>query len=179
MIGRLREPTRNRDGTYNLTVAVASEFYELYEELKDHEVDVIIKKHSRKRSLDANAYAWVLIGQIAEKMKLSKTEVYRKIVLENGVFSIHCVPDGQLAEFREDWESLGLGFQVETFPSKIPGCTSCVFYKGTHLYNSAQMARLIEGIIQEAEALGIPTISDAERDRLLGGWKKRGQHNPE
>ena len=35
-----------------------------------------IKEHREKRSLNANAYAWALIGKIADAMRISKDECY-------------------------------------------------------------------------------------------------------
>ena len=172
MIGVLKDLTINRDGTQNVTVTVSSDLRQGFDELVGKEVSVEIRKASKKRSLDANAYCWVLVGEIAKKMGLPKNEIYRKAIIDSGVYTIHCIPDSMIEQACEDWRSFGLGFQVETFPSKTPGCTNAIFYKGSHFYDSKQMARLIDGLIHEAEGLGIPTVSDQEAERMLGKWAK-------
>ena len=43
--------------------------------MKPKAYDLTVKEHREKRSLDANAYAWVLIGKLADAMRLSPTEV--------------------------------------------------------------------------------------------------------
>ena len=56
MTGRLRDLTVNRDGTQNVTVTVACDFSKAFDALKDKEITVEIKKASKHRSKDANAF---------------------------------------------------------------------------------------------------------------------------
>lgn len=64
------------------------------DEIKDlDKLSVEAKKYRKKRSLDANAYCWVLINKLAEKLNLKPIEVYRKAIYEVGVREI--VPDHQ------------------------------------------------------------------------------------
>ena len=45
-------------------------------EIKDIEkLKIEAKKYRNKRSLDANAYCWVLIGKLAEKINIKDIEV--------------------------------------------------------------------------------------------------------
>ena len=44
--------------------------------------DVEIKEHREKRSLDANAYFWVLVDRLAEKIRIPKTDIYRRYIRE-------------------------------------------------------------------------------------------------
>lgn len=51
---------------------------QMFEELKDCEnLTIKISKVKKKRSHDANAYAWVLISKIAAKTNVAVNEVYR------------------------------------------------------------------------------------------------------
>lgn len=170
MLGVLTSLTFNGDNSQNITVTVTEDFREEYEALKDGSVKVEITKAHSRRSLNANAYCWVLVGEIAKKLNLTKNEVYRKAILDSGVYTVHCIPDKMLEQAVDDWNSFGLGFQVETFPSKTKDCTNAIFYKGSHYYDSKQMARLIDGLIHEAEQLGIPTITPKEAEELAARW---------
>ena len=180
MVGELKGLSKDFDGRQIISVAVQADFREAYEDLKDKPVSVDIKRYRKQRSLDANAFCWTLVNQIAEKLQEKEPkhgwtpeEVYRTAIRDiAGACSVHCIPNDQIDQFVEDWNSLGIGFQAETFPSQIKGCTNGKFWKGSHLYDTQQMSTLINILIQEAEQQGIPTISDKEAERMLGGWQK-------
>ena len=173
MIAKLKDMLRGLNGEWVISFTTSQDFSEAFGELYGKDVEIEIREKGRKRSLDANAYCWVLIGKIAEKMNLPKNEVYRKEIVEHGVYRVHCLQDEDVEEECDDWCSFGLGFQVEKFPSKISGCTNVMFYKGSSYYNTKQMAKLIDGVIQDAEALGIPTLTEEQAARLVNKWKKR------
>jgi len=172
--------TRSRDGKWVISFSTAENFSEAFDDLAGKPVSVEIKRAYKKRSLDSNAYAWVLINKIAEKLQEKEprngwtpTEVYRRAIRDiAGVCSTHCIPNDQVDDFVRDWLSLGLGFQVELFPSKVEGCTNGHFWKGSHIYNSQQMTVLISNLIQLAEEQGIPTITEEQAQKMLGRWRK-------
>lgn len=171
MIGKLTGIQRLFGGEWQITFSTREDFSQAYEGLKESPVNVEIKKASAKRSRDANAFAWVLIDKIAEKMHLGKSEVYRSAIREiGGVSETVCVRDKAVDRLRSGWSKNGIGWQTETMPSKLPGCTNVVLYYGSSTYDTAQMSRLIDLLIQEAEQLGIPTLRD-EADELIGKWK--------
>lgn len=174
MIGRLRDLTINRDGTQNVTVTVSSDFREEYDELKDAEIRIEIKRFSSSRSLDANAYCWVLIDKISEKTGIKKSDVYRNAIKEiGGNSAIVCVRNKDLDNTVRYWESKGLGWQAVPFPSKVEDCTNLTLYCGSSEYDTRQMAQLIDSLIQDAEALGIPTLTDEMAEKMLQRWGKK------
>lgn len=133
------------------------------------EYGVEIKEYKPKRSLDANAYAWVLIGKIAAKMCIPKTEVYRNAIKEIGGNSdTVCVMDKAVDALCKGWEHNGIGWVTETFPSKLEGCTNVTMYYGSSTYDSRQMSRLIDNLIDDAKELGIETMTPRELARLEG-----------
>lgn len=162
----------SRDGKLQIvTFATEENFAETFDEISGHEVDIQIKRHYKRRSLDANAYAWVLIDQIAEKTGIKKVDVYRNAIREiGGVSDAVCVTNKAVDRLREGWEKNGLGWQTETMKSKLAGCTNVILYYGSSVYDSNQMKSLIDSLIQDAEALGIPTITDKEAEKMLGKW---------
>ena len=133
--------------------------------------DYELRKKPKKRSQDANAYAWVLISKIAAAVRLSKTEVYRNTIKDIGGNSeIICVPDKAVGTLRRCWERNGLGWQIDTMPSKLPGCTNAVLYYGSSAYDSKQMSIFIDRLKQDAEALGIETMPPEKLKALLEAW---------
>lgn len=134
-------------------------------------VSIKIGKFKQKRSLDANAYCWVLISKLAEKLNIPKTDIYRNAIREIGGNSdTVCVQDKAVQSLRNGWERNGIGWQTETFPSKLDGCTNVVLYYGSSTYDTAQMSRLINSIVEDCKLQGIETKSQADIDSLLSQW---------
>lgn len=81
-----------------------------------------------------------------------------------------CVMDKAVDKLRSAWEKNGLGWQAETFDSKLDGCTNAVLYYGSSAYDKAQMARLIDNIVQDCKAVGIETLTPEQLDKLKESW---------
>lgn len=177
MRGRLRDLTFGPKGEQHITVTVQQDFREQFEQLRDSEVSIEIKRFHKRRSLDANAYAWVLIDKIAVATSVDKAEVYRQAIRSiGGVSEILCVQNAALEKFRAAWEQNGIGWQTDTMPSKLEGCTNVIVYYGSSTYDAQQMALLIDYLIQDAKSLGIETMSPSELQRLEGYAKQFGRN---
>jgi hypothetical protein len=146
---------------------------QMVDELKSVEkLTIKVDTIKKKRSLDANAYCWVLISKLAEKLNIPKTEIYRSAIKEIGGNSdTVCVQNKAVESLRDGWQRNGIGWQTDTFPSKLDGCTNVTLYYGSSTYDSAQMCRLINLIIEECRQVGIETKSQAEIDSLLSSWR--------
>lgn len=57
----------------------------------EKEYTVTIKQRRKKRSLDANAYMWVLLGKLAEKLRTSSDELYIWFIRQYGVYESRTV----------------------------------------------------------------------------------------
>lgn len=142
------------------------------EEIKDIDLlDIEAKKHRKKRTLDANAYFWVLIGKLAEVMNLKTKEVYRLEVREAGVYSVVCIPTKNVERFISAWEKNGDGWICDTFESQLEGCTNVKTYYGSSTYDTKEMSRLIDSVVQDCKLQGIETATPEELTRLKEAWK--------
>lgn len=178
LTGRLKDMTFTRSGKQIVSVEINEDFRNEYDALAEADLDIEIKKHRRKRSLDANAYAFVLIDKLASALGKSKEEVYRDEIKHiGGVSEIVCVQTKATDKLIEAWCGHGLGWQVDVMPSKIEGCTNCVLYYGSSTYDTKQMSDLISQLIQDCEALGISTMTPTEVESLLSHWGKKGETN--
>ncbi len=134
-------------------------------------VAVKIDKYRERRSLDANAYCFVLIGKLAEKLNIPKEEVYRAAIKEiGGNYEIVCVKNQAVKKLCEGWARNGLGWQTDTMPSKIAGCTNVVLYYGSSTYDTRQMSLLISYIVDECKAHGIETKTPNEIAAMVDLW---------
>lgn len=145
------------------------------EELNGLKLNVELKKWSKKRSLDCNAYMWVLIQQIAEKlsnpeMTVAKEEIYRGAIREVGAYTIVPIKNEAVEEWIRIWQSNGIGWVCDTQPSKLEGFTNVMCYHGSSQYTQAEMNRLVNVIIENCRSLGIETKPKAELDNMVKEW---------
>ena len=155
-----------------LEVNELNDFKQLVDDMNGCEkLSIEIKPYRARRSLDANAYAWVLMDKLAEKMVMSKVDIYREYIKHIGGNSeTMCVKNSAVERLQDGWGKNGIGWQTETFPSKIEGCTNVILYYGSSTYDSAQMSRLLDLIIQDCKQIGIPTETPDEIARLKALW---------
>jgi len=140
------------------------------EELKEDKLSIEIKKYRNKRSLDANAYMWVLISKLEEKVNISKDVIYKDAIRNIGVYEVIPVKNEAVERFIEAWTKNGLGWVCETTKSKLKGYTNVLAYYGSSTYDTAEMSRLIDLIVQECKQLNIETMSKEELDSLIESW---------
>lgn len=143
------------------------------EELKEDKLSIEIKKYKNKRSLDANAYMWVLISKLEEKLNISKDIIYKDAIRNIGVYEVIPVKNEAVERFIEAWTKNGLGWVCETTKSKLEGYTNILAYYGSSTYNTAEMSRLIDFVIQECKQLNIETMTPEQLNILKEEWGKK------
>lgn len=154
-----------------LTIELDGDFQCQYEKLKNRDVSVNICAYRKRRSLDANAYAWALIDKLAAAMGVTKTEIYRTAIRGiGGVSDIVCVQEKAVDTLCRAWENNGLGWQTERVQSKLPGCVNVIMYYGSSVYDSRQMSELIQHIVDDCRALGIETRTPEEIASMMEQW---------
>lgn len=132
----------------------------------------IIGTASQKRSLSANAYAWALMNQLAAKLNKPVLEIYRETIRDiGGSSAIVTIRDNAAKAFKNGWESKGEGWQVHkldemTTPQGAYYNLQCWY--GSSVFDSTQMHRLIDLIVQECQQQGIPTMTPEEIAKLKG-----------
>lgn len=134
-------------------------------------IDIQIDKHRQRRSLDANAYCWVLLDKLAAVLRKPKTEIYRELIREvGGNCETYCGLEKAVDKLVQLWEKNGIGWCADVTDSKLEGCKNVVLYQGSSTYDTRQMSRLIDLVVQECRAQGIETATPAELDRLKEAW---------
>lgn len=143
-------------------------------EMKRVKYSVEIKQYRKKRSLDANAYAWQLLGKLAaalstQEVTYSPEHVYRELIRDVGDnYEIMPVRNDALERWVQIWTSRGLGWVCEVMgPSKFQGYTNTRCFYGSSVYDTAQMSRLIARIVEDCKAAGVETMTPEELARLV------------
>lgn len=163
--------TYNEQGLHiDIHPKYAEEIFKLQEALQDGKsLDVEVKIHRKKRSLNANAYLWGLLNDMAIILRSTPWEVYIEMLRSYGVCrTIPVFPEDAKRE-RQRYrivEELGAkyfdGYKILIW----------LVWDGSHTYNTQQFSRLLEGTIEEAKGLGIEVISAADKDLLLSSWEE-------
>lgn len=128
-----------------------------------------IKEYHKKRSLNANAYAWALIGKIADVLRSSKDEIYLEMLKKYGQSEIVSVlSDINVTGYFKYFE------EIATVKLQGKNFTHYKVFKGTSEYNTAEMAAFIDGVISEADELGIDTLPPNEVEKIKSLWGEHG-----
>lgn len=149
-----------------------SGFESLVDELKDKDkLSIEVKQYRQRRSLDANAYCWVLLDKLAEKIGHSKEDIYREYIkCIGGNSEIVCVKENAVERLCEGWKNNGIGWQTDTFPSKIKGCVNVILYYGSSVYDSVQLSRLLDLIIYDCKEQGIAVETPNQIAEMKARW---------
>lgn len=151
---------------------------EYLDELKDKELKVQVSVWRQDRSLNANNYCWKLLDEIAQRTHSTKEEVYQEIISKVGVFEILPIRNEAVDNFVEKWQSRGLGWVCNIMrDSKIPNYTNVIAYYGSSVYNTKEMSRLIDEVVQEAQALGVQVKTPQELAELKNLWGQYEKQN--
>ena len=135
-------------------------------------MDAEIKQHRERRSLDANAYFWVLAGKLAAETRIPVDEIYRNAIQNiGGNFDVVCVQARAADDLTRHWESKGLGWVTERFDSKIEGCVNVRLFYGSSSYDTRQMSLLIDNIVQDCKACGIETLPPDKLEAMKEEWR--------
>lgn len=171
MKGRLVSLTYDRDGHSLVTVSLPEDYGEQFDALSETDINVEIKRWRTRRSLDSNAYCWVLLDKLAAALGRTKLEIYREAIRGiGGVSEMVCVRDIAVDKLIEGWQHNGLGWFADKLPSKLPGCTNVILYYGSSTYDSRQMSALIDHVVQDCRAVGIETMTPNELAALKAAW---------
>lgn len=162
-------------GKYTVTFSVNEEsaMRELGGLMECDKVRVKAGKWRNKRSLDANAYLWVLLQKIAEALDSDRWSVYLEMLKRySGAFTFLIVKEGALERF-ESLDAfracIDLG-EVEVGGSKWHQLQ--LFY-GSSTFDTEEMSVLLDGVVSECRELGIETMPPDELQRLVGAWHGR------
>ena len=131
-------------------------------------LDVKAVKHRKKRSLDANAYAWVLMSKIADALGTSKEEVYEEMLRrygvlyedEDGYITVTVSNKVDMSKVDGHWQLIRQGEKFKAY----------AMIKGSSQYDTKEMSHFIDGIISESKELGIETLTPLELERMMEGW---------
>ena len=162
---KLSNIVRNFNGDYQVIFTAPRNVLEELANLKDQELQIDVDKFRNKRSLNANAYCWKLITQIADKTKTDKWSVYKELLVRYSNSYEYLIVKPQAVKSLEKVfrviKNVGEGQIKGNKAIQIQG------YYGSSTFNTKEMSTFIDGVVSEAKELGIETETKEEIERLL------------
>ena len=127
-----------------------------------------IKRKIERRSSKANRYFWKLCGMLAAVSGVRKEDIYRSYIIEIGDNSrfVPYIDEAQRKLIWTLWESQGLGWVVEDAGQNLLCC-----YYGSSTYDTRQMGRLIDLVVQDCKDQDIETAPPGDILRWVNDWR--------
>lgn len=151
-------------GKWNLSFSTDQNIAEAAQTFSGKDIDVKLKQHREKRSLDANAYYWCLLTKLAKIHGWSNAEAHNRMLRDYGQYErvegqliAVPLPDTDQTE-REVLSKMEYHLALSPKVTVMKGETKRVYLllRGSSTYNTEEMARLISGLIEECRYSGIP-----------------------
>ena len=149
--------------TFELNERMAA--LEMVDELFSKELSLKVDEYKEKRSKNANNYAWKLITEIGNKLRVSKEDVYLMMLKRYGqsemVSVVASVPFGKFVKY---FDKVG--------ESELNGKLFSHYrvYQGSSEFDTKEMSIFIDGIVSEAKELGIPTETPEQIAKMKDLW---------
>lgn len=171
-IGELADVTKDIvHGGYRITFSCA-DVPNSVNECTGTKLRVVAKKNRNKRSLDANAYCWLLISNIADIVGGDKELIYQECLRKYGqplVDNGHVQMMSVVAE--ADVNSYGI-YTKYAGNGWVHGkeFAHYIILRGSSTYDTKEMSIFIDGIVEDAKELGIDTVPIVELDKIKEKW---------
>ena len=130
-------------------------------------LSVDVKQHRERRSLDVNAYLWVILSQMAAALNTTKDELYIEMLDRYGVFTHLIVKPEVASRVKQEWRTVR-----ELGEVTVNGKTGIQLqvYFGSSSYNTKEFSVLLDGVISEAHEIGIETLPPDEVESMKNLW---------
>ena len=138
-------------------------------------LNIIVKRFTYRRSLNANKYFHVLVGKIADAHNPPISKARAKNILlgkygqreifDDGPLIISVISEVDMLE-REDLHCVAAGYGT----ANDKEFTHWAVIRGSHTYDNREMSALIDGTVEDAKEMGIETLSPDEIERLKALW---------
>lgn len=143
-------------------------------EWKQADLSVEMDRWRDKRSNDANAYAWVLMGKIAETLNreshgetaYTKDDIYLLMLKRYGQGGIAKIKNEDIERWKRTWKY--------TEPHEKLADENAQYWRfwvGSSEYTTSEMSDFLNGVIADAKGIGIETMPPAEYERMMNAWQ--------
>lgn len=151
---------------YALILRIPKTSIEAADSLKDKDIEVEVKKYSPKRTQQANRLLWKCLGIFADAIGVDNWAAYLYMLKRYGQFTQIEISKEAYETFKQYYRACEIIGETET--RYIVNC-----YYGSHEYSTKDFSRLINGVIDEMNEMGLHLpMTEEELERSLALWGK-------
>lgn len=168
-IGKFKSISRDwLSGKWEITFITDENITGYIDKIKDRLLRIAAKQYREKRSLDSNAYAWVLMQKIAEAVHSDKWSVYLLMLEKYSRAFTHIIVRPDVVDrVKEEWRTVrDLGEIAVNGQTGIQ--LQCYF--GSSTFDTKEMSVFIDGLVEECRQLEIETLPPNEIERMKREW---------
>ena len=121
---------------------------------------VTLKEHRERRSLDANALLWALLGELAAVLRNSKDEVYLEMLERYGAGAVVYVATPDDVERCQRTYKIVQPRRLVEIDGRQAVELFCI--AGSSTYDTREFSVLLDGVISECRELGISLLPEDE-----------------
>lgn len=142
-----------------------------FDRLKHPDLDIEVKKHRERRSLDANAYFHVLVQKLADAHGLSKARCKTLMITRYGQMERTDEGTPVIIKTNLPPETMLELEYLHCCPVRFDdNATFYQVYRGSHTYDTKEMSILIDGVVEECKQSGIETMPPKDIERMVMTW---------
>lgn len=168
-VGKFKSIARDwMSGKWEITFTTNENITGSIDKIKDKLLRITVKQYREKRSLDSNAYAWVLMQKIAEAIQSDKWSVYLMMLERYSRAFTHIIVKPDIVDrVKAEWRTVR-----ELGEITVNGMTGIQLqcYFGSSTFDTKEMSVFIDGLVYECRQLGIETLPPEEIERMKQEW---------
>lgn len=161
----IQMPFRSKRPVVSFEVQAEPETLEKY---MDIDLDINFSRHRNRRSIDANAFLWACLGEIARAISSDTWSIYLYMLERYGKFTHILVKPEAVEQVRQVWRETKIVGEKD-------GMIQMLCFFGSSTYNTKEFSQLLDGVVSEMKEMHLETPPDEEMKRLLEGMRERDQ----
>ncbi len=150
------------------------------DKLTDKTLTITAKVQRKNRSLDSNAYFHVLCDRLRQALGMSMIRMKHILISDYGqilyIGDVQQILHSTLpVEYVMEHEYMmgNESYHLPPIGTDSEGLNVYRIYRGSHTYNSQEMAYLIDHTISECKAQGIETATPEQLQRMAALWEEK------
>ena len=164
MKGRITNIARSLSGKTMIMLETDADPDEL-QDLTEKELSITLKRYVKRRSLDANALLWAVIGELSKALRADKWDVYLLMLKRYGKYTYITLKPEAVEDFKQMYRECEV---VGESDERV--CLIC--YIGSSTYSREEFSRLLDGVIGECEEAGVRLKASTEIQEMYEQWQR-------